>query len=188
MLGMIFFEFKHYVLSKYGLDEWNTLLERTKVTHHDYMGNQVYSDQDLAALLRGLSEMKGRSVADIEEDFGVFIAPFLARMSQVMIDPSWEFIDVLMHTQETIHNRIQRSIKMSTTPFLDIQRTAPNQVSISYDSKRKMCGFAKGLIKGLAQYYQTQIRLEEPECMHKGNVRCLFVVTVLNPKKQFNPA
>lgn len=178
MLGVIFFEFKHYVLSKHGLETWENLLERTRVIHRDYISNEVYSDEELLALLRGLSEMTGQSIAEIEEDFGLFTAPSLAKMSEDMIDPNWEFIDVLLHIQETIHGRIARSIKISTTPFLDIKRIAFNQVSISYQSKRKMCAFAKGLIKGLAQYYNNQIKIEEPECMHKGDSRCLLIVTI----------
>lgn len=179
MLGIIFFEFRQYVLLKYGIEKWEELCTLTQ-SHHDYISHVIYPDEEWFSLLKGFSKITDRSCLDIEEDMGIFSTPFLLKMSKTLIQPEWVFKDLILHVQDVIHDHIKHTIKVSTVPFLQVQEDSPHQLTILYSSPRHMCAFGKGIIKGLAQHYNTSISIEQPECMHRGDNQCRLVITLLD--------
>jgi predicted hydrocarbon binding protein len=50
-------------------------------------------------------------------------------------------------------------------------------VSISYTSERKLCELLEGLVLGVAEYYREVVSVEQPLCMHRGDVACSVLVT-----------
>lgn len=184
MLGFIFFELKQYVVIKYGNSAWQEISSQAHLSaQQNYKNQEAYSDKEFTALLFALAEKTQHSVSAVEEDFGVFVAPFLIRISKHMMPASWTFLDLLLHTQDVIHERLKKSLAASTTPFLTIKQNTLSQVEIVYQSPRHMCHFAKGLLKGLSQAFQTSILIEEPFCMHRGEVSCLLRVSILDSSK-----
>ena len=178
MHGFIFLEFKHYVQSKYDPMIWDQLQQESGIQNQKYYSYETYSDEQLNLLLLGLSKITNKTLAELLEDFGIFIAPILLRTSQHMIKKSWTFLDLLEHTQEMIYARIIKALPGSSPPYLKCIRSGPHEVHIIYDSPRKMCDFAKGLIKGMAAVYTTPITISEPTCMHHGGPYCEIIVQV----------
>ena len=41
-----------------------------------------------------------------------------------------------------------------------------------YQSKRRLCFLAEGLIQGVAKEYNTEISLIHSKCMHRGDEEC----------------
>ncbi|MCE2983857.1 MAG: heme NO-binding domain-containing protein [Parachlamydia sp.] len=98
------------------------------------------------------------------------MAPHLSSISGTMVSKTWGLKELLLHTHTVIHQRLSKSLTASTIPFLDIKEVGANRLLISYQSERKMCHFAKGLLQGLSHLYQEPILIEKKSCMHKGDV------------------
>ncbi len=179
MHGIIHGELKKYVVSKMGADTWNALVEKAGLQgrHHD--PTKAYPDEDALALVGAAVEMTGLEANAILEDFGAFLAPDLLGLYATYVNPQWRTLDLLEHTESTIHRVVRASEPSATPPRLDVKRIARDRALLHYRSERKMCAVAKGIIRGAAEHFGESIQIREPRCMHAGDAACEIEVSVL---------
>ena len=176
MQAIIFAELKKYAEARLGADAWRPLLREAGVTRHVYVPGQDYPDAEAGAIVAAASKKTGLEPDAILQDFGEFIAPDLVRLYRHLIDPGWRTLDLIEHTEETIHKAVRRDHPAASPPQLKCVRKAPDEVIIRYGSGRRMCGVAKGIVRGLAREYNEKVSLAEPTCMLKGGAECQIVV------------
>ncbi len=180
MHGVIFAELKKYVDTKLGGGKWSTLLKESGVGQQKvYMAVQEYPDQEAAALVSAASKMTGKSAPAILEDFGAFIVPDLVHMYWALIKPEWKTLDLIEHTEETIHRVVRIKNPGARPPELKCSRPGPNEVMITYSSARRMCAIARGIVRGVAEHYNEQVVINETNCMLKGNQSCKISVKLV---------
>lgn len=131
-----------------------------------------YPDADVVALVTAAAEITGRPVNAILEDFGEFIAPSLVAMYAHLLDRSWKALDVIEHTENTVHSVVRVQNKGATPPKLKITRPSREKAVLIYDSPRKMCAVAKGIARGVGKHFKENILISEPKCMNKGAPHC----------------
>jgi len=51
---------------------------------------------------------------------------------------------------------------------------------LGYESARRLCSFAQGLIEGTAEHYGETVALEHLKCMTRGDDKCLLSVRFNN--------
>jgi hypothetical protein len=71
---------------------------------------------------------------------------------------------------------VRRDNPAASPPQLKCVRKGADEVIIHYGSRRRMCGVAKGIVRGLARHYGEKVTLAEPTCMLKGGAACQIVV------------
>jgi len=177
MHGLIFSELKKYVESKFDAKTWDTLEEKAGVRGNLYLASSVYPDSDLLSLVTTACKMTGLAPREILEDFGDFIAPDLIRQYNFLVKPEWSLVDFLCNTEDTIH-KIVRFHPGVAPPQLMVRRVSDDRVTISYDSKRKMCALLKGIVKGAARHYNKSVSIVESRCMLQGDPECTVHVQV----------
>jgi hypothetical protein len=175
MHGMIMDEIKRYVEAKYGESTWKELLKQAGVGKKTYYPVMNYPDKETLQIVATASQMTGLAIDAILEDFGQFIVPDLADLCSVLLKPHWKTLDFLENTEHLIHEMIRRHWRVQP-PILECERVSVSEVLIKYGSPRKMCSVAKGIAKGVAQYYHQSIILTEKSCMNHGHNRCLISV------------
>jgi hypothetical protein len=77
-------------------------------------------------------------VSDVLEDFGRFTVPFLMRMYGHLLKPEWRAIDVIDHTEGTVHAVVRVKNPDAKPPKLKTQRLSPNEVLLVYTWPRQM--------------------------------------------------
>jgi predicted hydrocarbon binding protein len=177
MHGLIFSELKKYVETKFDAKTWDTLQEKAGLKGNLYLAASVYPDNDLLSLVTTACQMTGVDAQTILEDFGDFIAPDLIRQYSFLIKPEWTLVDFLCNTEDTIH-KIVRFHPGVAPPQLMVRRLADDRVTISYDSKRKMCALLKGIVKGAAKHFNKSVSIVESRCMLQGDPECTVHVQV----------
>ena len=178
MHGIIFAELKRYTEEKLGTDGWENVLSAAKLPFKTYLLIQPYPDQEALALVGTIATKLNKSVPKTLEDFGTFIAPTLMTTYRRLIEPSWKTLDLLLNVEDTIHTVVRLRNTGATPPALKAHRNSPQQVTIFYNSERKMCHLAVGIIKGIAQYYNENLSLRHPRCMHTGSPQCEMIAKV----------
>jgi hypothetical protein len=176
MQAIIFAELKKYAEARLGADAWRPLLREAGVTRPIYAPGQDYPDAEAVAIVVAASKKAGLEPDAVLQDFGEFIAADLVRLYRHLVQPSWRSLDVLEHTEETIHKAVRRDNPGAQPPQLKCTRTSPAEVVVRYSSPRRMCGVAKGIIRGLGRQYGERLSLTEPTCMLKGGSECQIVV------------
>jgi predicted hydrocarbon binding protein len=176
MHGLIFEEIKNYAENRLGSGGWEKLLKQAGLSGRVYNQVQAYPDTDALQLVGAASQMSGQPLAAVIEDFGEFVAPDLLRMSQPLIKSEWKTLDLLEHTEATIHRVVRLDNPGAEPPALHVERKGSDRVLIVYSSPRKMCSLAKGICKGIAKHYGETVTIAESRCMLNGDTACHITV------------
>jgi len=175
MHGMVFAELRNYAERKHGKGTWDALLGNAGLQGKVYMQVQEYPDAEVVALLAAASSMTGLPVAELLEDFGEFITPALLKMFGHLLRAEWRTIDVIDHTEGTVHTAVRVRNPGAKPPKLQTVRRGPDEVVLVYTSPRQMCAFAIGIGKGLAKHFRENVIATQTMCMHKGASKCEIV-------------
>jgi predicted hydrocarbon binding protein len=139
-------------------------------------------DEEFVRLVSVAADLSGYALQDALQDFGRFVAPdLLGGLYGLLVDPSWDLMDFLEHTEETIHTVVRARDPMASPPRLIIKRRGFDEVTIVYASDRHLCSVAKGIIEGAAEHYRESIVIDELACMLRGDPRCQLVVKRSTP-------
>lgn len=177
MHGLIFLEIKKFAESL-GEGTWDKLIQAANLSGKVYLPVKEYPDEEAIALVVAASKATGKSVPEVLETFGEFITPDLIGMYKALIDPKWKTLDFLEHTEEVIHKVVRLQNPGAAPPKLNFQRTGPNELTLYYNSPRKMCFLGKGIIKGTAKHYGETVKITDIKCMANGDDQCEIKVHV----------
>ncbi len=178
MHGTIFLQLKKYVCEKFGDEKWDVLLEKSNLEKKIYLPVKEYPDEDALSIVSTASKITGLATRAILEDFGEFIVPGLLEMYGSLVQPEWNALDLIERTEETIHKVVIRKNPGAKPPHIKSNRISPKEIAITYDSPRKMCALAKGIINGIAKHYETEVEIIETSCMLRGSPSCNISITL----------
>jgi len=174
MHGIVFTEFKHYVERGSHDGRWHEMLHAAHVDRRVYASNRHYPDKEFFDILGAASRALNKTTDEIVEDFGVFIAPDFLGMYATLIRPEWRTLDVVEHTEAVIHSVVRAKQVGAMPPQLKSRRVAPDEIELIYDSPRKLCGLAKGIVRGIAAHFGERIEIVENGCMLDGAAKCVL--------------
>jgi hypothetical protein len=170
--GIIFSEFRNYVETTHGQGKWDVLLTKANLENRVYMPVREYPDAEMIALVVTASTMTRFPVAELLEDFGMFLAPALVKTFGHLLQPQWRTIDVIEHTEATVHAVVRVKNAGAKPPELQTLRRSKDEILLVYSSPRKMCSLAIGIVKGLGKHFREDIVATENRCMHQGAACC----------------
>jgi predicted hydrocarbon binding protein len=178
--GVVYIEIVKYAESLIGEQGWQAVVRQAGVPLRRYFRVADYPDAEAFALLGALSRQLERPVSEVLEGLGEFIVPDLMKMARLWIPPQWKTLDVVADTEQTIHEMLrQEGSNVTNPPRLRCRRNGSAEVVVTYDSSRRMCSLAVGIVRGLARHYGEQVSIDEPACMLKGAPACELVVRKL---------
>jgi len=176
MHGIIFSQLRKFVRDSFGEEGWARIVAAAGTGRDTYLMTQAYSDEELAALAAAGSQVSGRPLPELLEQFGVFLVPDLLKVYGSFIQPEWKTLDVLEHTESSIHKAVRVRDPEATPPHLKVARPTPNEVVITYSSPRRLCPVGVGIIKGVAAHYGEAVTVRQTDCMLRGNKECAILV------------
>jgi Haem-NO-binding len=177
--GIIHLTLRKFMQARHGPEGWLRLLEQAGVASSlGYVRVGYYPDDELRAIVDAAARKTGASVESILEDFGEFAAPDLLALYPRLIKPEWRTLDVLTHTEQTIHHVVRLRSVGAQPPALRCGRVGPDEVVLTYVSPRRLCAFARGLIRGVAGYYREHVVITETACTQRGAEACTISVRV----------
>lgn len=175
MHGVVFTELQKFVVGQFGNEGWNGLLEKAGLGRKIYLPSGEYPDAEIASLVSTASKVTGSSPSAILESFGEFIVPALLRMYGHLLRPEWKSLDVIEHTEGTVHNVVRVNDAAAKPPKLQASRKDPNTVVLVYTSPRQMCSLAIGIGKGVARHFQETLAIQQTQCMKQGANFCEII-------------
>jgi hypothetical protein len=160
MHGTILTLLKRYVQTQYDHSTWIKLMELSGLDKIEFNHKTVYPDEHIYALVGHAAEMTGIPVGELHEKFGEYLVPDLMYMYQKLLKPEWKTLDMLEHTELTMHQKVRQEHAENAPPVLEVSRLGPNELMIDYVSPRRMGGLAVGIVRGLATYYDEADRID----------------------------
>jgi hypothetical protein len=171
--GLIFTAFRQYC--------WTHLADHSAEISRGlphYVVTESYADADVDGLVMRAAEASNRSRREILVDFGRFTGFWVFRvMRGDYYEESGSTRRFLLDVESRIHETVRESTPLAAPPRLHVLPLGDRGVSISYTSERRLCELLEGLVLGVAEYYGEEISIEQPLCMHRGDVACSVLVT-----------
>jgi heme-NO-binding protein len=176
MYGIIFTELEKFAEQNIGLEAWSNMLDKAGFRGRIFEINKVYPDEIIFSLIEQASLSTGISKTKLIKAFGEFIVPDLIRIYRVLLNPEWDFFDMLENAENYIHRVIRLKNPGANPAIINSHRIGPNEIEINYHSKRKLCPLAEGIILGIAKHYAIEVEITQKSCMYDGQAECLFHV------------
>jgi len=172
--GIIFNLLEEVVCREFGHDKWDRLLEAAD-DDGVYTSLGSYSDDKIFALLKAASDELGLSSHDVLRWFGRHAMPLLAeRYPSFFAAPNTRAFVLTLN--DMIHPEVRKLYPGAYVPTFDFDSASPDVLLMGYHSQRQLCALAHGFIDGAADYFNEEAVVEQTECMHRGDARCLFVL------------
>jgi predicted hydrocarbon binding protein len=172
MHGLIHVQLQRFVESRHGAAAWRELNRRAGLDSRVFTALESYPDQEMMRLVNEAAGLTGMPVGELLEAFGEFLAPAYLGVYSSLVKPTWRTLELLEHTEQTIHRVVRVRQPGATPPVLSVERTSKLEVIVTYKSQRRLCAVARGIIRGVALHYHEQVHILERECMLRGADAC----------------
>jgi hypothetical protein len=163
------------------------LMKDSGVSPKIYLYSKEYPDEEAVALFAAASQRFQKPMPELLNDFGAFLTPTLIEMYQNLIRPQWKTLDVLEHTEESIHKVVRAKNAGAKPPNLTCTRRSHQEVVIDYRSHRRVCDLMKGIIRGLSTHFEEEIQVTEKTCMLKGDPACQIIARKVQGRDPARP-
>ncbi|GAA6146878.1 heme NO-binding domain-containing protein [Thalassolituus maritimus] len=178
MKGVVFDILRDMIEEKFGLEGWNQLLEKAG-SDGMYLSSESYDDSEMVSLLGAASEMTGIEVPQLLQNFGEFMVGEFYTRFPIFFDNCSGLVDFLKSVDEIVHGEVLKFYPDANLPKFDYDERGDSLVMI-YQSQRKLCYLAEGLMAGSAKHFKQNVEIEQTRCMHRGDDNCHIVIKVSN--------
>jgi hypothetical protein len=179
--GIIFNLLEETVELGFGARAWDTILETAKLDGA-YTSLGSYPDEELLKLVAAASSVLQQSTDDTLRWFGTTAIPLLALKFPVFFDGHPNTRSFLLTLNDIIHPEVRKLYPGADVPDFSYQLTPSGQdLLMVYESKRQLCMLAEGFIAGSAAHYREVAVVEQQLCMHRGDPRCIFQISIRKP-------
>jgi hypothetical protein len=174
MHGIIHLELQKFVAERFGEQAYRHVARKAELGQEIFTPLQSYPDEWLFRLVAVAVELTHTPAEQILEAFGEHLVPSYLALYGHLLKRDWRTLDVIEHTEETIHRVVRRRQPGAQPPLLSTERRAPDEVVLFYDSPRRLCAVARGIGRGVANHFGETIAIDEQRCMHRGDPRCVM--------------
>lgn len=174
MKGIVFNLVEEVVADEYGSDTWDDLLDAAGVDGA-YTSLGSYPVEDLHRLVAAASSALSVPAGDVIRMVGQKAIPKLAvRYPQFFAQPTCR--DFLLTLNDIIHPEVRKLYPGAEAPDFTFESPEDDVLLIGYDSTRRLCELAEGFILGSADHFGESLTVDQSECVHRGDSRCVLRV------------
>jgi hypothetical protein len=176
MKGVVFNLLQDVVSAAHGEDVWDDLLDDAGLDGV-YTSLGSYDDAELMALVAAASAKLGVPAVDVIRWFGREAIPHFAGRYPKLFAGHVETRSFVLTLNDIIHPEVRKLYPGADVPEFDFDLSDPDVMAMSYRSPRKLCSFGEGLVQGSATHFGEVAHIEQPECMLRGDARCLLQIS-----------
>jgi hypothetical protein len=162
MYGIVNQAIRDLVVDQFGLDKWEKIREVSGVTHDFFVSNEPYEDNITFELVGATSDVLGISTENVLEAFGEYwvLKTGLEKYGDLMKAGGENFREFLLNLPN-FHSRIMLIYPKLSPPEFMVHEKSDDILELHYYSERHgLTAFVIGLIKGIAQMYNTTMSIE----------------------------
>ena len=171
MKGIVFTLLENCINAEYGEDTWDDMLMAADLDGaYTSLGN--YDDQEAVDLIAAGAQILDIEPVAVERWFGEAAMPHLANSYPEFFSNQGNTRSFVLTLNDIIHPEVRKLYPGADVPDFDFDESSPNELIMHYESGRKMCAFAEGLVRGAANHFGEQVTISHTSCMKDGDKRC----------------
>jgi len=177
--GIIYNLLEEVVSDEHGEDTWDALVDAAGVDGV-YTSLGSYADEDLERLVAAASERLGATPDEVVRWFGRRTMPLFAQRYGELFTAHASTRSLALALNDVIHPEVHKLYPDAVTPVFAFDTSSQSTLVMEYRSARRLCAFAEGLLHGAADHYGERLAIERPQCVKRGDDRCVLAVTALS--------
>jgi hypothetical protein len=174
--GVVFNLLEAIVSRDYGEDTWDDLLDAAGLDGA-YTSLGGYPDEHLFALVGAASSALNLPPQEVVRWFGRNALPLLAVDHPGFFDAHDSARPFVLTLNDIIHPEVRKLYPGADVPVFDFDASSDDVLVMSYESARKLCAFAEGLIEGAAAHYRQSVSIHQTQCMLEGDPKCVLEIS-----------
>ncbi len=161
MKGIVFTEFLDMVENKFGLEIIQRIIDECDLESEGiFTSVGTYNHQDMFKMVGKLSQIKNIPIDSLLEIYGEYFFSILAKSYPSFMNQKNCFA-FLESIDNYIHPEVLKLYPKAELPSFKTTFTNNKEMTLVYQSTRKMSDFAIGLIKGSAEYYDENFVIKK---------------------------
>jgi predicted hydrocarbon binding protein len=181
MKGMIFTALADLVETEYGMSTWNRALAQVdSCVDGAYVSAESYPAEEMQALVGALTDELGETPEALLDAFGRKLFKELYGLYPELVDVHSELVPFLSTVGSVIHEEMKILHADAEVPDMHHEIKDRRHLKMYYQSPRRLCLLAEGLIRGAAQHFDTAIELAQTACVHQGADSCEFTLRIVD--------
>ena len=173
MKGVVFNLLEDVVRREFGDSEWQHVRQDADVDSA-FTSLDSYPDAVLRKLVAAVGKRAHKTPGEALQWFGRHSMPFLRTMYPAFFASQTSTRSFILTLNDIIHPEVRRLYPGADVPWFDFDTSTPDALTLGYRSPRKLCALAHGFIEGAADHFGETVDVEQTECMHRGDARCVF--------------
>lgn len=176
MKGLIFTSFTEFVELNYGAEYLDRLLGSLELsTCGAYTNVGTYPSQELIDMLTFIHADKKADVSALTEAFGVHTFRVLELNYGGLLQNYNGAFECIYHVDQTIHKSVRKIHPDVELPKMNAElHDNGRQLTLEYRSSRPFMHFARGLLKGCANYFSEEITIQMKDLSNGAGTHALF--------------
>jgi hypothetical protein len=173
MKGIVFNLLEQVVVKCHGEATWDRLLDATGLSGaYTSLGN--YPDEEIGRLVAAGSQALGMPPADVLRWFGRESMPLLALRCPAFFHGHESTRSFVLNVNRIHHPEVHKLYSGAKCPVFGFDEEPNGDLSMTYDSVRKLCALAQGFIEGAADHFHETVDVQHVACMHHGDAKCVL--------------
>ena len=173
MKGVVFNLLEQVVCKEFGESGWRTILQDADVDGA-FTSLDTYPDAVLRKLVAAVGKRVQKTPGEALQWFGRYSMPLLFSRYPQLFDGQASTRAFILTLNDIIHPEVRRLYPGADVPWFDFDTSSPDTLLLGYQSPRKLCALAHGFIEGAADHYGEVVDVEQTQCMHRGDAKCVF--------------
>jgi hypothetical protein len=136
----------------------------------------MYPDGDLLALVDAGSAVLGIPRPDLMRHLGHDCLLGLARRHPHFLAPFERARPFLLTLNDVIHPEVRKLHADARPPEFWFEEEDPDVLVMHYQSDRRLCLMAEGMVRGAATWFGERAHVTQPACVHEGADRCVLTI------------
>lgn len=185
MKGAVFIALNEMIESQYGINTWEELLDEVKPPSNGiYTSTEDYSDDEMTQFVLAISKKLSLESSQVTRLFGKFLFTELNKKYGIFTKLSSSLFEFLVSIENVIHKEVRKLYTNPNLPTLACEIKNENEIIVTYQSPRKLCFLAEGLMFGAANYYKENVVIDHTQCMHDGFDTCTLHIKRVKEEKK----
>ncbi len=161
MYGVINKSLKEMVIEQFGIERWESILDRSGVPADSFLSMRSYDDQRTYALAQACADELGLPLADALRAFGVhWVEHTVARDYSALVSAAGNSLVEFLNNLNSLHDKISSTFLDYRPPTFDVTTKAGGEVDILYTSERTgLTPFVEGLMIALGQRFNEPVAI-----------------------------
>jgi hypothetical protein len=173
MKGVVFALLQQVVSEEYGENTWDDLLDAAGV-EGAYTSVSTYPDEEMTRLVDAASATLKIPPDQVLTWFGRRCMPLFASGYPHFFEGHSSARSIALALNDVIHPEVRKLFPGAYVPEFGFETTGDNQLTISYQSTRRLCAFAEGLLHGAADHFGEKVDVVHTKCMKHGDEACVM--------------